>query len=67
MTEPIDLCIGLQIMRNHKYSMKRPINFQDGSYPIDTVFMSVRNANCNIHFYGNVNERRDTFSQTMDK
>ena len=39
--------------------MKRPNNFQDGSYPIDTVFMSVQNANHNIHFYGNVNERQE--------
>ncbi|KAL6312122.1 hypothetical protein AAG906_021931 [Vitis piasezkii] len=47
LMEPIDLCIGLQIERNRGYSIKRPNNFQDGSYPIDAVFMPVRNANHN--------------------
>nr|YP_010314281.1 RNA polymerase alpha subunit [Cyphostemma juttae]UNA63846.1 RNA polymerase alpha subunit [Cyphostemma juttae] len=59
LTEPIDLCIGLQIERNHGYSIKRPNNFQDGSYPIDAVFMPVRNANHSIHSYGNGNERQE--------
>nr|YP_010311378.1 RNA polymerase alpha subunit [Tetrastigma lawsonii]UNA65075.1 RNA polymerase alpha subunit [Tetrastigma lawsonii] len=61
LTEPIDLCIGLQIERNrgYRYSIKRPNNFQDGSYPIDAVFMPVRNANHSIHSYGNGNERQE--------
>lgn len=59
LTEPIDLCIGLQIERNRGYSIKRPNNFQDGSYPIDAVFMPVRNANHSIHSYGNGNERQE--------
>ncbi|THG08813.1 hypothetical protein TEA_006019 [Camellia sinensis var. sinensis] len=45
LTEPIDLCIRLQIERNRGYRIKSPNNFQDGSYPIDAVFMPVRNAN----------------------
>nr|ANY60286.1 RNA polymerase alpha subunit [Averrhoa carambola] len=57
LTEPIDLCIGLQIERNRGYSIKTPKNFQDGSYPIDAVFMPVRNANHSIHSYGNGNEK----------
>nr|QWE50084.1 RNA polymerase alpha subunit [Averrhoa bilimbi] len=57
LTEPIDLCIGLQIERNRGYYIKTPKNFQDGSYPIDAVFMPVRNANHSIHSYGNGNEK----------
>nr|URQ21272.1 RNA polymerase alpha subunit [Heptacodium miconioides] len=53
LTEPIDLCIGLQIERNRGYLIKTPNHFQDGSYPIDAVFMPVRNANHSIHSCGN--------------
>nr|AWI70501.1 RNA polymerase alpha subunit [Leuconotis anceps] len=56
LTEPIDLCIGLQIERNRGYLIKTPQNFQNGSYPIDAVFMPVRNANHSIHSYGNENQ-----------
>nr|YP_010314605.1 RNA polymerase alpha subunit [Cissus quadrangularis]UNA64170.1 RNA polymerase alpha subunit [Cissus quadrangularis] len=59
LTEPIDLCIGLQIEKNRGYSIKGPTNFQDGSYPIDAVFMPVRNTNHSIHAYGNGNERQE--------
>nr|YP_009921954.1 RNA polymerase alpha subunit [Disanthus cercidifolius subsp. longipes]YP_010994566.1 RNA polymerase alpha subunit [Disanthus cercidifolius]QMS50504.1 RNA polymerase alpha subunit [Disanthus cercidifolius subsp. longipes]WOZ13297.1 RNA polymerase alpha subunit [Disanthus cercidifolius] len=59
LTEPIDLCIGLQIERNRGYRLKTPNNFQDGSYPIDAVFMPVRNANHSIHSYGNGNEKQE--------
>ncbi|TYG98735.1 hypothetical protein ES288_A10G140100v1 [Gossypium darwinii] len=57
LTEPIDLCIGLQIERNRGYGIKTPKNFHDGSYLIDAVFMPVRNANHSIHCYGNDNEK----------
>nr|AWI73059.1 RNA polymerase alpha subunit [Lepiniopsis trilocularis] len=59
LMEPIDLCIGLQIERNRGYLIKTPQNFQDGSYPIDAVFMPVRNANYSIHSYGNGNEKQE--------
>uniref|UniRef100_A0AAU6QCG6 DNA-directed RNA polymerase subunit alpha n=1 Tax=Komaroffia diversifolia TaxID=555468 RepID=A0AAU6QCG6_9MAGN len=59
LTEPIDLCIGLQIERNRGYRMKTPNNAQEGSYPIDAVFMPVRNANHSIHSYGNGNEKQE--------
>nr|YP_009698057.1 RpoA [Cornus peruviana]QEJ85120.1 RpoA [Cornus peruviana] len=59
LTEPIDLCIGLQIERNRGYRIKTPNNFQDGNYPIDAVFMPVRNANHSIHSYGNGNEKQE--------
>ncbi|MFQ6626698.1 hypothetical protein Gotur_005328 [Gossypium turneri] len=35
LTEPIDLCIGLQIKRNRGYGIKMPKNFHNGSYPIE--------------------------------
>nr|YP_009764940.1 RNA polymerase alpha subunit [Cynometra iripa]YP_009766459.1 RNA polymerase alpha subunit [Cynometra ramiflora]QIS95217.1 RNA polymerase alpha subunit [Cynometra iripa]QIS96994.1 RNA polymerase alpha subunit [Cynometra ramiflora] len=59
LTEPINLCIELQIERNRAYCIKTPNNFQDGSYPIDAVFMPVRNANHSIHSYLNGTEKQE--------
>lgn len=59
LTEPIDLCIGLQLERNRGYHIKGPNNSQDGSYPIDALFMPVRNVNHSIHSYGNGNEKQE--------
>lgn len=59
LTEPIDLRIGLQIERNRGYRKRQPNNIQDGSYPIDAVFMPVRNANHSVHSYGNGNEKQE--------
>nr|KJB25702.1 hypothetical protein B456_004G205100 [Gossypium raimondii] len=59
LTKPIDLCIGLQIERNRGYDTKMPKNFHDRSYPIDVVFMPIRNVNHSIHFYGNDNEKEE--------
>nr|WHE25662.1 RNA polymerase alpha subunit [Aristolochia tagala] len=59
LTDPIDLCIELKIERNRGYRMKTPSNYQDGSYPIDAVFMPVRNVNHSIHSYGNGIEKQE--------
>nr|YP_010690622.1 RNA polymerase alpha subunit [Cartonema parviflorum]WBU14333.1 RNA polymerase alpha subunit [Cartonema parviflorum] len=59
LTEPIDFCIGLQIKRDRGYSTKPTNNSQDGSYPIDAVFMPVRNVNHSIHCFGNGNEKQE--------
>nr|YP_010845807.1 RNA polymerase alpha subunit [Hemiboea fangii]WDE74807.1 RNA polymerase alpha subunit [Hemiboea fangii] len=59
LIEPIHFCIGLEIERNRGYLIKMPHNFQDGSYPIDAVFMPVRNVNHSIHSYGNRNEKQE--------
>lgn len=59
LTEPIDLCIGLQIRRDRGYRTKSTTNSQDGCYPIDAVSMPVRNANHSIHSYGNGNEKQE--------
>nr|QBE86681.1 RNA polymerase alpha subunit [Froelichia latifolia] len=59
LTEPIDFCIGLQLERNRGYHIKESNNFQDGSYPIDALFMPVRNVNHSIHSYGNGNEKQE--------
>nr|YP_009975645.1 RNA polymerase alpha subunit [Balanops balansae]QNK05063.1 RNA polymerase alpha subunit [Balanops balansae] len=59
LTEPIELCIGLQIERNRGYCIKPPNNFQNGIYPIDAVFMPVRNATHSVHSYGNGNEKQE--------
>nr|YP_010242599.1 RNA polymerase alpha subunit [Impatiens guizhouensis]QTJ25732.1 RNA polymerase alpha subunit [Impatiens guizhouensis] len=59
LTEPIDFYIGLQIERNRGYRIKSLNSFEDRSYPIDAVFMPVRNANHSIHSYGNGNEKQE--------
>ncbi|KAK7295968.1 hypothetical protein VNO77_51032 [Canavalia gladiata] len=59
LTDPINLCIGLQIERNRGYRVKKLKNFQNGSYPIDAVFMPVRNVNYSIHSYVNGNEKQE--------
>nr|UZC37005.1 RNA polymerase alpha subunit [Pteridophyllum racemosum] len=59
LTEPIDFFIRLQIERSRGYRMKTPNNAKDGSFPIDAVFMPVRNANHSIHYYGNENEKHE--------
>nr|QVL26730.1 RNA polymerase alpha subunit [Siphocranion flavidum] len=59
LTESINLRIGLEIERNRGYLIKMPHNFQDRSYPIDAVFMPVRNVNHSIHSYGNGNEKQE--------
>nr|YP_009402905.1 RNA polymerase alpha subunit [Apetahia longistigmata]ASA34097.1 RNA polymerase alpha subunit [Apetahia longistigmata] len=59
LTEPIELCIRLQIERNRGYLIKTSNNVQDGSYPIDAIFMPVRNVNHSIHSYGTRNEKHE--------
>nr|YP_010043991.1 RNA polymerase alpha subunit [Securigera varia]QPF22221.1 RNA polymerase alpha subunit [Securigera varia] len=59
VTEPIHLCIGLQIERDRGYRINTLKNFQDGSYNIDAIFMPVRNANHSIHSYVNGNEKQE--------
>nr|YP_010361460.1 RNA polymerase alpha subunit [Cratoxylum arborescens]UNQ87020.1 RNA polymerase alpha subunit [Cratoxylum arborescens] len=59
LKEPIDFYIGLQIERNRGYRRQLPNDFQDGSYPIDAIFMPVRNANHSVHSYGNGNEKQE--------
>nr|QUJ10304.1 RNA polymerase alpha subunit [Garcinia anomala] len=59
LTEPIELYIELEIERNRGYCLKPANNFQEGSYPIDAVFIPVRNANHSVHFYGNGTEKQE--------
>nr|YP_009339909.1 RNA polymerase alpha subunit [Lobelia jasionoides]APQ39391.1 RNA polymerase alpha subunit [Lobelia jasionoides] len=59
LTEPIELRIRLQIERNRGYLIKTSTNVQDGSYPIDAIFMPVRNVNHSIHSYGTGNEKQE--------
>nr|YP_003934306.1 RNA polymerase alpha subunit [Monsonia speciosa]ACH47366.1 RNA polymerase alpha subunit [Monsonia speciosa]ADJ66441.1 RNA polymerase alpha subunit [Monsonia speciosa] len=55
LTEPIDFCVGLKIERGRGYSIKIPMPtdlfHHDSAYPIDAVFMPVRNVNHSIHSY----------------
>nr|AMC32276.1 RNA polymerase alpha subunit [Pediomelum esculentum] len=59
VTEPVNLCIELKMERNRGYRIKTLKNFQDGSYPIDAIFMPVRNVNHSIHSYVNGNEKQE--------
>nr|QJD20947.1 RNA polymerase alpha subunit [Trifolium alexandrinum] len=59
LTEPINLCIELQIERKRGYRIKTLDNIQDGSYPIDGVFMPVIHANHSIHSYVKGNEKQE--------
>nr|YP_009522752.1 RNA polymerase alpha subunit [Vicia sepium]AXQ37223.1 RNA polymerase alpha subunit [Vicia sepium] len=59
LTEPINLCIELQIDRKRGYRIKTLNNIQDGSYTLDAVFMPVRNANHSIHSYVNGNKKQE--------
>nr|YP_009575955.1 DNA-directed RNA polymerase alpha chain [Holcoglossum lingulatum]QBJ06951.1 DNA-directed RNA polymerase alpha chain [Holcoglossum lingulatum] len=59
LTEPIDLCIELQIKRDRGYLIQSTNDSHDGSDPIDIVSMPVRNANHSIHSYGNGNEKQE--------
>nr|YP_010724729.1 RNA polymerase alpha subunit [Tigridia pavonia]WDW31942.1 RNA polymerase alpha subunit [Tigridia pavonia] len=59
LTEPINLCIGLQIKRDRGYRINPTNNSQDGSYPIDAVSMPIRNVNHSIHSYGNGNQKQE--------
>nr|YP_010265959.1 RNA polymerase alpha subunit [Euonymus europaeus]UHY94818.1 RNA polymerase alpha subunit [Euonymus europaeus] len=59
LTEPISFCIELQIERHRGYHIKTPKNFQEGSFPIDAVFMPVRNINYSIQSYRNGSEKEE--------
>nr|YP_010163078.1 RNA polymerase alpha subunit [Millettia dura]QRI60870.1 RNA polymerase alpha subunit [Millettia dura] len=59
LTDPINFCIELKIERNRGYRRKTLKKYQDGSYPIDAVFMPVRNVNHSIHSYVNGNEKQE--------
>src|SRR5665811_1319067 len=53
LTESINFCMKLKIEKSRGYRIKSPTkNFQAESYPIDAVFMPVRNANYSIYSYG---------------
>nr|YP_009476993.1 RNA polymerase alpha subunit [Adenocalymma marginatum]AVM81511.1 RNA polymerase alpha subunit [Adenocalymma marginatum] len=58
LTEPINLCIRLEIARS-RYPRKMPDTRRDGSYLIDALFMTVLNANYSIHSYRNGNENQE--------
>nr|YP_010420308.1 RNA polymerase alpha subunit [Obetia aldabrensis]USG53859.1 RNA polymerase alpha subunit [Obetia aldabrensis] len=59
LTEPIHFCIELKIERNRGYRIKTPNDFQNISYPIDAIFMPVRNANHSIHSYVTENQKQE--------
>ena len=59
LIEPISFCMDLEIERGRGYGIKPTKNLNESSYPIDAVFMPVRNANYSIHSYGNSNEKEE--------
>nr|YP_009246136.1 RNA polymerase alpha subunit [Distichlis spicata]AMB36034.1 RNA polymerase alpha subunit [Distichlis spicata] len=59
LRDPMDFCIELQIKRDRGYHPQRIKNSKDGSYPIDAVFMPVRNVNYNVFSRGIGNEEHE--------
>lgn len=59
LIEPISFCLDLAIERGRGYGIKTTKNLNEGSYPIDAVFMPVRNTNHSIHSYGNGNPKQE--------
>ncbi|KAF3790038.1 DNA-directed RNA polymerase subunit alpha [Nymphaea thermarum] len=59
LIEPVDLCIELKIERGRGYCTRTSNNYEDRSYPINVVFMPVRNVNHSIHSYRNENEKQE--------
>nr|AVM82356.1 RNA polymerase alpha subunit [Adenocalymma scabriusculum] len=57
LTEPINLCIRLEIERNRGELTTMP--HKGGTYPIYAVFMPVLNVNHSIHYYMNGNEKQE--------
>nr|YP_009549476.1 RNA polymerase alpha subunit [Vittaria appalachiana]AYW16625.1 RNA polymerase alpha subunit [Vittaria appalachiana] len=55
ITKPISLTIELGIERDRGYRLENISKSQDGQFPIDAVFMPVRNVNYSIHLFGNGN------------
>jgi DNA-directed RNA polymerase subunit alpha len=59
LTKSINFDIRLQIEKNRGYIIHSPNNYQDENFPIDVVFMPVRDANYCINSYGSGNEIRE--------
>nr|YP_009476907.1 RNA polymerase alpha subunit [Adenocalymma divaricatum]AVM81474.1 RNA polymerase alpha subunit [Adenocalymma divaricatum] len=57
LTEPINLCIRLEIERNRGELTTMP--HKSGTYPIYALFMPVLNVNYSIHYYMNGNEKQE--------
>nr|AVM83125.1 RNA polymerase alpha subunit [Adenocalymma calcareum]AVM83788.1 RNA polymerase alpha subunit [Adenocalymma gracielzae] len=57
LTEPINLCIRLEIERNRGELTTMP--HKGGTYPIYALFMPVLNVNYSIHYYMNGNEKQE--------
>nr|YP_009549129.1 RNA polymerase alpha subunit [Haplopteris elongata]AYW16191.1 RNA polymerase alpha subunit [Haplopteris elongata] len=55
ITQPISLTIELGIERGRGYRIEDISKCQDGQFPIDAVFMPVRNVNYSVHLFGNGN------------
>nr|YP_009549389.1 RNA polymerase alpha subunit [Scoliosorus ensiformis]AYW16538.1 RNA polymerase alpha subunit [Scoliosorus ensiformis] len=55
ITQPISLTIELGIERDRGYRLENLSKYQHGQFPIDAVFMPVRNVNYSIHVFGNGN------------
>nr|AVM82625.1 RNA polymerase alpha subunit [Cuspidaria floribunda] len=59
LTEPINLCIEVQIEKKRGFYTKIPYSIREGSYSSTTVAVPVRTVNYNLHSYRNGNERQE--------
>nr|YP_009477246.1 RNA polymerase alpha subunit [Dolichandra cynanchoides]AVM81764.1 RNA polymerase alpha subunit [Dolichandra cynanchoides] len=59
LTEPMDLCIELEIERNSGFCQKQAYTLLEGAYSTGAAFMPVQNANYTIHTFRNGNEKQE--------
>nr|YP_010376788.1 RNA polymerase alpha subunit [Adiantum malesianum]UPV69552.1 RNA polymerase alpha subunit [Adiantum malesianum] len=52
ITQPISFTIELEIEKDCGYHIKNISKYKNGKFPIDAVFMPVRNVNYSIHLFG---------------
>nr|YP_010169880.1 RNA polymerase alpha subunit [Platycerium wallichii]QRZ59702.1 RNA polymerase alpha subunit [Platycerium wallichii] len=52
ITQPISLTIELKIEKDCGYRIESFNGFKDGEFPVDAVFMPVRNVNYSVHLFG---------------
>nr|Q60F88.2 RecName: Full=DNA-directed RNA polymerase subunit alpha; Short=PEP; AltName: Full=Plastid-encoded RNA polymerase subunit alpha; Short=RNA polymerase subunit alpha [Takakia lepidozioides]BAD60944.2 DNA-dependent RNA polymerase alpha subunit [Takakia lepidozioides] len=59
VTKAIHLDIELKIEKDFGYRIEDPIKSADGNFPVDAVFMPIRNVNYSVHSFENGNETQE--------
>nr|QJQ36544.1 RNA polymerase alpha subunit [Pyrrosia lingua]QJQ36720.1 RNA polymerase alpha subunit [Pyrrosia lingua]QJQ36808.1 RNA polymerase alpha subunit [Pyrrosia lingua] len=59
VTQPISVTIELKIEKDCGYRIKSFNGFKGGEFPVDAVFMPVRNVNYSVHLFGSGEATRE--------